>query len=685
MRIERLTVSNFRGLEELDVEFDRDRSVVVGPNAIGKTTILESVRLVKSILCPRYGAEPQTTLQSLGALSPHHQFLGPKGFDYANLAGDVTKPLNVSVDIRFTKQEHDLLTASTQSIAFGVLQSQTGRGDDAAGQLQLTQFLSSQDGQQALRKAVNEVSSSISSLSTGLSAKIELTVDKDGSFRGNNIFLQQAVAFIERSLNPDLAKVSYLPADRALPQGEIAIQLGSQNAQAEVQSHLAQAHQRYARLKNSIAQSVVSGNVLRKDLENDFKNIFDELLPGKTFKDIEVNQLGILKVVVEDKSTGKSFDIDSMSSGEKGLILTFMFIKRAIADDGILLLDEPESHLNSSVCRRLLKYLVEDCCKPRGIQSILCTHSPEVVADAYGSDDCRLFHLRSGRDLSPIYRQDTSELFEIFDRLGSSAADVLFSAGNVFVEGDHDADILREGFDDIIGGYAITQLGGRAEVEKAARDLKKASKDSEIDKIKLFILDNDGRPTTERPEGNVRILQWERYCLENYLLDDTPIYEVTREFAKNKPASRGEFDRFMRNSALKQIEVAVAKKVYSTLEPENPGLIPKEIKGKSIEQIADVIASRIERIRDQLSAFDKSSWTASFVAAASEQRESMTADWDKHWQVKADGKKIIDAIFEEYKLNIDKSSFKRKVMLAMKINGGRLYRKMRAEISASIA
>jgi hypothetical protein len=117
----------------------------------------------------------------------------------------------------------------------------------------------------------------------------------------------------------------------------------------------------------------------------------------------------------------------------------------------------------------------------------------------------------SGSDISPIYRQDTSELFEIFERLGTSAADVVFSSGSIFVEGDHDADILREDFDDIVGGFSITQLGGRSEVEKASRDLKKASNASDFDKIKLFILDNDGRPTTERSEDSVRILQWERY------------------------------------------------------------------------------------------------------------------------------------------------------------------------------
>jgi hypothetical protein len=52
----------------------------------------------------------------MGALSAHHQFLGPKGFDFSNLAGDVTKPLLISADIRFSKSlTHNVLAAGSMA------------------------------------------------------------------------------------------------------------------------------------------------------------------------------------------------------------------------------------------------------------------------------------------------------------------------------------------------------------------------------------------------------------------------------------------------------------------------------------------------------------------------------------------------------------------------------------------
>ncbi len=71
MHLKRLRVENFRALEKIDVEFDARVSVIIGPNAIGKTTVLEAIRLAKGILSPRTQNETNQVLQALGAMSPH--------------------------------------------------------------------------------------------------------------------------------------------------------------------------------------------------------------------------------------------------------------------------------------------------------------------------------------------------------------------------------------------------------------------------------------------------------------------------------------------------------------------------------------------------------------------------------------------------------------------------------------
>jgi len=46
MQLQRLEIRNFRGLKEIDLVTDKAMNVIVGPNAVGKSTILEAIRLV---------------------------------------------------------------------------------------------------------------------------------------------------------------------------------------------------------------------------------------------------------------------------------------------------------------------------------------------------------------------------------------------------------------------------------------------------------------------------------------------------------------------------------------------------------------------------------------------------------------------------------------------------------------
>ncbi|MDE2463579.1 MAG: AAA family ATPase, partial [Alphaproteobacteria bacterium] len=45
MHLKRLRVTNFRALDDIDVTLDTRVSVIIGPNAVGKTTVLEAIRL----------------------------------------------------------------------------------------------------------------------------------------------------------------------------------------------------------------------------------------------------------------------------------------------------------------------------------------------------------------------------------------------------------------------------------------------------------------------------------------------------------------------------------------------------------------------------------------------------------------------------------------------------------------
>jgi DNA repair exonuclease SbcCD ATPase subunit len=54
MKIRKLRIKNLRGLSHIESGFDKPTNIFVGPNATGKTTILEAVHLTKALLMPPY-------------------------------------------------------------------------------------------------------------------------------------------------------------------------------------------------------------------------------------------------------------------------------------------------------------------------------------------------------------------------------------------------------------------------------------------------------------------------------------------------------------------------------------------------------------------------------------------------------------------------------------------------------
>ena len=103
MKIRKLKVENLRGLSHVECDFDAPINIIVGPNAIGKTTILEAIRLAKALLTPRYYAEGQQVLQSLGAVSPHPQLASY--LDFGALTRDPAEPTRISMSIELAPME----------------------------------------------------------------------------------------------------------------------------------------------------------------------------------------------------------------------------------------------------------------------------------------------------------------------------------------------------------------------------------------------------------------------------------------------------------------------------------------------------------------------------------------------------------------------------------------------------
>ncbi len=326
MHLQRLRIENFRALQKIDVEFDARVSVIIGPNAIGKTTVLEAIRLAKALLAPRTANEGNAVLQSLGATSPHM----PQQLFNSALTTDQSHPTVIKCTYRLEWTEVQNIKGMSSQLAAKL--AQQGAGLAFAPPAQILAFFGSPAGNLALKNAQTAVDVEIATFDSTHQLELNLAINyQTGQLSGEFPVQQMLFSALEQSLPPSITLFSYFPADRALPIGEQQVQLGSSDTAGQLESYNSQPQLKYHRLKNVIFNSIIKGAEGRQELTAQFKLIFERILRGRELGNIGINRLGMLSILIKDVESGSSFEIDGLSSGEKGLILTFLLIAQNIA------------------------------------------------------------------------------------------------------------------------------------------------------------------------------------------------------------------------------------------------------------------------------------------------------------------------------------------------------------------
>jgi len=123
MHISHIVIRNFRALEEIDCPLGRRINVIVGPNGVGKTTILQALRLSKALLAPRVQNETQQVLVSLGAASPHF----PQRVFLNSLARDPSKLIEVRATCELSQSEIATLQLSMPALVQTLVASRAGQ------------------------------------------------------------------------------------------------------------------------------------------------------------------------------------------------------------------------------------------------------------------------------------------------------------------------------------------------------------------------------------------------------------------------------------------------------------------------------------------------------------------------------------------------------------------------------
>lgn len=555
-----------------------------------------------------------------------------------------------------------------------LVSSRVGQG--FANPTQLIQFLQSPAGQQAQRDAAGEVTTALARIEREKTVNVGITIASSvGQVTQLDPLGGPFIAFLDQRLPPMQSLFSYFPADRALPMGEINMQLGGPDAQQQLESHNSQPQLKYQRLKSLIVNSLVIGGA-EDSIHTEFEKIFSGLLRGRRIKTINVNELGLLSIMTEEISSRRLIELDSLSSGEKNIALTFLLVARTVAKGGIALFDEPELHLNPAVSRDLLPFITTEYSKGRDIQFIMCTHSPEVLAGAFNDEDCTLLHLKSANDMTRIGKRSIEEYAEALRCLGTSVNETLFYEGTIFVEGDDDVIFLQAGFPDTVKKYQVKDRGGRREIEKAILSLQALEEKGHKVAPIFLIFDRDEEPSGLANSPAVRVLQWQRRCAENYLIDTDVIADLLKDpsITRTPVDSAGEVHKRCRDLAFRQLDEISARETYNSYGYKNASLTKDDVKFSSLHEISAALFDRMSEARSSIPEVARETWGPKFIAEAEARKRQLQLTWDARWKEVCDGKRLISDLHKASNLKMSEAAFKERIVRKMRDTGSENWR-----------
>ena len=148
------------------------------------------------------------------------------------------------------------------------------------------------------------------------------------------------------------------------------------------------AHYVQSMIATRAAGSAGSGEDLNATLSLLFKTFF----PDKSYDGPVAQPDGTVTFPVR-LPNGRSHDIDDLSSGEKELLYGYLRLRNSAPRNSVILLDEPELHLNPRLLQGMPDFYHEHLGRTLGSQLWLVTHSDAILRQAVGNSLFSTYHM----------------------------------------------------------------------------------------------------------------------------------------------------------------------------------------------------------------------------------------------------------------------------------------------------
>lgn len=560
MRIDSLTISNFRGITHAETGQVGDIVIIAGQNGSGKSCVFDAIRLLKSM----YGGYQHNEWQNFfGEFSIQIQGLSQNVFGLFN---DRSKPIRIEASFRLRESERVFIEGNVNSLLAQTVWQLLVPEAYQWGGFQSASLI------QQFRERQPEVDARVQALLPTLLAEIS-----QETIKGAVIIPPEGAITIQPSTLLSLVFSNYQPEflgvvdfhgaqrnyGRENIQG-INLNLG-QSKRNYSQNILYNSQSKYSNIKSELASTYIKELLADKAGEADagtsqslietLQDLFRTFFPDKSFVGPKPARDGSISFPVITQN-GSEHDLDELSSGEKEIIYGYLRIRSSSPKNSIILIDEPELHLNPRLIRGLPEFYRRHLGQIFDNQLWLVTHSDALIREIVGNPAFSVYHMTpSGIDPA---ESSQLRLLNVKDDLSLALTDLVgdlaaYSPGGkcIVLEGGGDTDFDRRFisliFSKKLHGVNLIAASSKSRVERLHDLLEKAYSEGHLSTKFYTIGDKDGNLTTPGIVA-MRRYTWDVYHIENYLLDESLIAECLNALEMS--------DRHRPDSILQQLQAS---------------------------------------------------------------------------------------------------------------------------------
>lgn len=583
MRITKICIKNFKGLTNVSLEELGDMVIIAGANGSGKSCVFDAVRLLKSAYGGYTPNEWQTWFGEFN-INVHNQ---------ATIVSDIfqnkSSELLISASFKLSPSEIEFLRASLPKLVREQIWKVVA--PESAG----WRYMSAMPLASNLRVHEDEVERRLSEeLPIALASLEEPEIEGEIkiSISGQiKVKPSRILELLFGTFEPEkIGIIDYYGPNRTYNreyvQG-INLNIGTTDDQRR-QSALYNHNAKYNNLKTEIASSYVK-HLLAKEagldegyadtLTDTLKELFSTFFPGKTFLGPQPTTNGTLNFNVKVGETA-IHDINELSSGEKEIVYGYLRLRNSTPNNSILLLDEPELHLNPRLIKGLAQFYHKHLSKTANNQIWMVTHSDALIRDSVGNADFKVYHMQptsmnfeENQAIEVNAKADIENV--VIDLVGDLAAYrpgskmVIFEGGG---DTEFDVTFVSQLFPEFSKQVNLISAGHKGRVKELYELLEKAREIGALPAKFYSITDADIEIINTVPAQTRASYTWNVYHIENYLLEPTFIKQVIDSLHLNDSPlnSIEDVDTKLRECAIEcideLIQIGVQDRINSSLK-----------------------------------------------------------------------------------------------------------------------